>query len=149
MHHTALPLVWFLHWEWHMFKHVNRNQVAPLLLTMANLNTWLKDCYSYGLSNSTSLTKTCLPSEKHSPFQVEIGTFTARLTKRSRKQVKAQALINKFQRERSRKSSKLLIRSFTSSPWRAKGVGKRAKQQRELVSTWKHKIAREKGGFPF
>lgn len=50
-------------------------------MTMANMNTWLKDCYSYGLANSTSLTKTCLPSEKHSPFQARVELLLLDLTK--------------------------------------------------------------------
>lgn len=40
---------------------------------------------------------------KTQSFPGKGGTFTARLTKRSRKQVKAQALINKFPKRKEQK----------------------------------------------
>ena len=31
MHHAVLTLVWFLHCEWHMFKHEDRNPGSTVI----------------------------------------------------------------------------------------------------------------------
>lgn len=106
-----------------MFKQVNEIQAVPLLLIMANLNIWLKDCYPYGFTNSTSLKKTYLPSEKHSPFLLRVELLLLGLPKDLEGGQSSDSLCS--QRESSRKLSKLHPSDHSHLlPWR--GAGKEA-----------------------